>query len=804
MRKILSLILCAVMIFSVSASVVTVTGGTSSDPADSYEKITAPNEDTDIDMWFEHTTVKFHQEDTESTGRDTYSIYMAKNEIQGAQVILYSATAAKSNLTASITDMTAMDGSGSTLSTELFYEYYVEVTNINTRDVYGLKDGDESPIRDGMIPEAIAPLASISSGKGTFGLTAGKSQALLIKVKTELSSAHGWYSATFDLKDSSGNIIKTATVYTYVWNFEITEKGTYQTSFYIEGLMDATNSTYKEIYDYMLENRMLGMQLPGKLNSSNEYLSNPRVTAFRIANHGSYLGKMTNDEVASVYNDLSTRDDWEDVKSRAYFYTVDEPVSEEVNDYNIANGSWTERHGTMTNVLSEAERIKSVWEDPYIVLPLYHNAPYPYYTYSSDLAKNEDGTYAIKDDGRAEFVNIKDSIQAAMDNDAVTVWCPMMFAYTPLEMLDAAGYKGYNHSSNSREGTLRIRNLDDWISGFDVATPEGSYFDWSSKFGSYADRVNAYKEQKAREGTDIKTWWYACSFNGNYTYANHLIENTGLQTRLMYWQSMQVGATGYLYYGVNLWDEHRQGSSNYANGTGKANDGSIETGIWTTNKVVRASTGYSKHGDGILLYGSEMARKLRVKSVKVLGTVRMEMIRDGIEDYEMLNLYRELYSEDKMQALISKISNNVADYLSLPLFDRSGYSDSLTDDDIFAAVRIELGNAVEKGTGGCTEHSWDNGVITTEPTTTATGVKTFTCTVCGETKEEAVAKIKLGDVNGDGRVRANDALLVRRYLAGEELTGFNLKAADVSGDGRVTSRDVLTMSMYLAGKINLG
>ncbi|MBE6757084.1 MAG: leucine-rich repeat domain-containing protein, partial [Ruminococcaceae bacterium] len=35
-------------------------------------------------------------------------------------------------------------------------------------------------------------------------------------------------------------------------------------------------------------------------------------------------------------------------------------------------------------------------------------------------------------------------------------------------------------------------------------------------------------------------------------------------------------------------------------------------------------------------------------------------------------------------------------------------------------------------------HTWDDGVITTQPTTEATGVKTYTCTVCGETKTEVL------------------------------------------------------------------
>ena len=36
------------------------------------------------------------------------------------------------------------------------------------------------------------------------------------------------------------------------------------------------------------------------------------------------------------------------------------------------------------------------------------------------------------------------------------------------------------------------------------------------------------------------------------------------------------------------------------------------------------------------------------------------------------------------------------------------------------------------------EHTWDNGTVTTEPTETTPGVRTYTCTVCGQTKNETI------------------------------------------------------------------
>lgn len=48
---------------------------------------------------------------------------------------------------------------------------------------------------------------------------------------------------------------------------------------------------------------------------------------------------------------------------------------------------------------------------------------------------------------------------------------------------------------------------------------------------------------------------------------------------------------------------------------------------------------------------------------------------------------------------------------------------------------------------GCTEisekaeHTWNDGEVTTEPTYTTEGVKTYTCTVCGQTKTETIDKL---------------------------------------------------------------
>ena len=59
--------------------------------------------------------------------------------------------------------------------------------------------------------------------------------------------------------------------------------------------------------------------------------------------------------------------------------------------------------------------------------------------------------------------------------------------------------------------------------------------------------------------------------------------------------------------------------------------------------------------------------------------------------------------------------------------------------EIYCPVCGEVGTVLS--TTPKKDHTWDNGVVTTEPTTEHEGVKTYTCTGCGETKTESIARL---------------------------------------------------------------
>lgn len=81
-------------------------------------------------------------------------------------------------------------------------------------------------------------------------------------------------------------------------------------------------------------------------------------------------------------------------------------------------------------------------------------------------------------------------------------------------------------------------------------------------------------------------------------------------------------------------------------------------------------------------------------------------------------------------------------------------------------------------------------------TTTPSDTESTETTLGGSTGGD----ILLGDVNGDGDVKSNDLLLLKKYLLGlAEETDINMLNSDTTGDGEVKSNDLLLLKKYLLG-----
>ncbi|MBO5195603.1 MAG: DUF4091 domain-containing protein [Clostridia bacterium] len=696
MKRALLVTTMVVLLMSLCAGVFSNAAETSNDPADIYVPQTAAYEDPTLDLWFEHSFKKVMTSDTTHSGMDTYSVYMAKNEIENAQFVLYS-DETKEKMRASVTDF--MDEFGNVVDAELYYQMYVTLENIGVTDYIGAT-AENTFLRNGEQPDPIVPTSKI----GRFQLNGGKSQAFYIRLKTTEDTPSGWYSAQLNVYNSASQVVKTATVYAYVWDFTIEEETALKTSFYMNNKPDNYGS-YKEYYDYMLENRLLLMDVPGELNSSNPYLTNERVNAVRVTfsnggNTNTYMESYpgTYYQYADIYTDLSSMKEWEQIKDKFYFYTVDEPMSKEHQDRMAAGAN---SGHTIDDVKATSEALEKYWPNAATVVPYHENHPYPYYTYETPIAS-------------MDLSLVRDATQEMIDTASCTIWCPKTHGLTPNYELKAHNYDGGNPY-----GTLR--SLSATISGTILAGER--FFNWADVYGDFSDRVLSNNIVRNKNGNNDELWAYTAGQGGSYVYAHHLIENTGLQTKMLFWQMYQEDVTGYLYYDVTKWEG---AVDNTVTGN--------RTGAWQYN-LGKTGGGGNSYGGGVLFYSATQGG---FANVDYIGSVRIEILRDGVEDYQMFTMLEELKGNAAADKIVDSVSKNVANYISIPHFDRSALDPTLDDYDVMAMTRVNLGNQVEAASKDVCQHNYDEGVVTKEATCLVMGERTHTCTLCGAVNVEHI------------------------------------------------------------------
>lgn len=172
----------------------------------------------------------------------------------------------------------------------------------------------------------------------------------------------------------------------------------------------------------------------------------------------------------------------------------------------------------------------------------------------------------------------------------------------------------------------------------------------AGKYPSVIDRVKALSE----DGKMI--WSYVC-WEPMAPYANLLVNENGINHRILFWQQFLCGSQGFLYWCVNHWD---------CSGRDPWHD--MATVKWLTHDC---------HGDGSLFYPGDA-----VGFDGPGASIRIEAVRDGIEDYELLKLASELFGDEWVDNKTYEVTQSIIEYTS--------------DNELFSKVREEIGNAIEK------------------------------------------------------------------------------------------------------------
>jgi hypothetical protein len=163
------------------------------------------------------------------------------------------------------------------------------------------------------------------------------------------------------------------------------------------------------------------------------------------------------------------------------------------------------------------------------------------------------------------------------------------------------------------------------------ASPVASDCDiWVPVLGSFDDRLPAIHEHVRSGG---EAWFYTCVFPQG-RYLNRFIDYPLLKTRLLHWFNFRHGLSGYLHWGGNYWD-----TDPYQN----------------TEVVINAGQDLLPPGDAFITYPWREKNSIR-------SSIRLEAMRDGIEDYELLRA-AEAKDPARAQQIAAKAVPNINDYV---------------------------------------------------------------------------------------------------------------------------------------------
>jgi hypothetical protein len=152
-------------------------------------------------------------------------------------------------------------------------------------------------------------------------------------------------------------------------------------------------------------------------------------------------------------------------------------------------------------------------------------------------------------------------------------------------------------------------------------------------------------------------WWYICCGPG-HPYANWMLEFPLIESRVIWWQAFQNDVEGFLYWGLNIW-ERKNNDKPILDTAGPRLDWSLTSG-WEGEF----------HGDGVLLLPGERGP---------LSTIRLENIRDGLEDIELLRLYREKAGIAETARIVQRVTRDRTAFTREPREVRAARALALTE-----------------------------------------------------------------------------------------------------------------------------
>ncbi|NSW55982.1 MAG: DUF4091 domain-containing protein [Armatimonadetes bacterium] len=171
--------------------------------------------------------------------------------------------------------------------------------------------------------------------------------------------------------------------------------------------------------------------------------------------------------------------------------------------------------------------------------------------------------------------------------------------------------------------------------------PTSELFGLANIWGTLTSEFSSFAAGKRmRLGDEV--WWYVCC-GPRHPYGNFFIDYPAIDARALFWAAYRYRVTGFFYYEVAMWASNMltmdTGGSSLVLHDDPDALAALRNGKRWPEVPWNTYTFSRYNGDGQLIYPGP--------GQKLLPSLRLEVIRDGIEDYELLALLDDLAAQLK-------------------------------------------------------------------------------------------------------------------------------------------------------------
>jgi len=247
---------------------------------------------------------------------------------------------------------------------------------------------------------------------------------------------------------------------------------------------------------------------------------------------------------------------------------------------------------------------------------------------------------------------VRQFIKQVIDHAREKGWYKKLAFLCPIdEPRTAEEYEGVR-----RWGRL-VKEVDPAVNFMVTEQPLPENPDWGSFVGlanywiihgNYLSREDHVKSISERQQAGEKVIWYI-SCDQEYPQPNYFIDREAADTRMISWITWRYKLGGILYWTTTFWREVK--------------DPWIDPVTW---KLSECNDPLS--GEGSLIYPGNMAgRYTNQKDVYgPIGSIRFELLREGFEELELLNMLQELGGGKEADRITESICRGIRDFTRDP------------------------------------------------------------------------------------------------------------------------------------------